>query len=80
MPEILVVEDEAQQRSEIEKALAKASHLVVGASGGNEAVARLKEKRYDLLVTDLMMEQGTRFEILEWVREIAPGMPVASVS
>lgn len=37
---------------------------------------RLKERRYDLLLTDLMMEQGTGFEILEWVRENAPGMPV----
>jgi two-component system, cell cycle response regulator CpdR len=76
MSEILVVEDDARQRSEIEEALVKAGHRVVGASGGNEAVARLKEKRYELLLTDLMMEQGTGFEVLEWVRENAPGMPV----
>jgi DNA-binding NtrC family response regulator len=76
MSEILVVEDDVRQRLEIEEALVKAGHLVVGASGGNEAVTHLKEKRYDLLLTDLMMEQGTGFEILEWVRENAPGMPV----
>ena len=76
MSEILVVEDDARQRSEIEEALGKAGHRVVGASGGHEAVVRLKEKRYDLLLTDLMMDQGTGFEILEWVRENALGMPV----
>ncbi|HLY75195.1 MAG TPA: response regulator [Planctomycetota bacterium] len=76
MSEILIVEDDAHQRSEIEEALMKAGHQIVGAAGGNEAVMRLKEKRYDLLLTDLMMEQGTGFEILEWVRENAPGMPV----
>jgi CheY-like chemotaxis protein len=76
MSEILVVEDDAQQRAVIEAALTQAGHRVTGAAGGNEAVARLKEKRNDLLLTDLMMEQGTGFEVLEWIRENAPGMPV----
>lgn len=80
MPEILVVEDDPRQRSEIEAALVLAGHRVVAASGGTEAVKRLQEKRYDLLLTDLMMEQGTGFEILEWVREYVPGMPVVICS
>ncbi len=50
------------------------------ASGGNEALARLKDKRYGLLLTDLMMEQGTGFEVLEWVLENAPGLPVVICS
>ena len=76
MPEILVVEDDAGQRSEIEAALVQAGHRVDGASSGNEGLARLKAKRYDLLLTDLLMEQGTGFEVLEWVRVNAPGIPV----
>ena len=44
--------------------------------GGNEGLVRLKEKRYHLLLTDLMMEQGTGFEVLEWVRQNAPNLPV----
>jgi CheY-like chemotaxis protein len=69
-------EEDARQRLKIEEALVKAGHRVIGASGGNEAVTRLKETRYDLLLTDLMMEQGAGFDVLEWVRENAPGLPV----
>jgi len=80
MSETLVVEDDARQRSEIETALRQAGHLVDGASSGNKALARLKDKRYDLLITDLMMEEGTGFDVLEWVRENAPGLPVVICS
>ena len=76
MSDILVVEDEAQQRSEIAEALQQAGHRVDTASSGNEALARLKEKRYDLLITDLMMEEGTGFDVLQWVQGKAPGLPV----
>ncbi len=80
MSEILVVEDDPRQRAEIAGALLHAGHRVEVASGGNEALARLKEKRFDLLLTDLMMEQGTGFEVLAWVRENAPGLPVVICS
>ena len=76
MAEILVVEDDARQRSQIESLLLGAGHRVETAPGGNQALARLREKRYDLLFTDLMMEEGTGFDVLEWVRENAPGLPV----
>jgi len=76
MATVLVVEDEAQQRAQIDRALAQAGHRVDEVSSGNQAVARLKENRYDLLITDLMMDDGTGFEVLEWVRQNAPGLPV----
>src|SRR6185295_19545374 len=76
MWEILVVEDDARQRAEIEVALLLAGHRVDLASGGNEAVEKLKAKRFDLVVTDLLMDQGTGFEVLAWVAGNAPGLPV----
>ena len=76
MAEILVVEDDAPQRSQIAVALVRSGHRVDEASGGNEALSRLHGKRYDLLLTDLLMDQGTGFDVLEWVRENAPGLPV----
>src|SRR6185295_3908235 len=80
MSAILVVDDDAQQRAEIEAALRQAGHRVETASNGNRALERLKENRYDLLVTDLMMEEGTGFDVLEWVRTHAPGLPVVICS
>ena len=80
MATVLVVDDEAQYRAEIGRALVQDGHQVDEVSSGNSALARLKEKRYDLLVTDLMMDEGTGFEVLEWVRENAPGLPVVVCS
>ena len=76
MSHILVVEDDALQRAEISGALQLAGHRVETASSGNQALVRLKESRYDLLITDLMMEEGTGFDVLQWVYEMAPRLPV----
>ena len=76
MADILVVEDDAQQRYQIAVALVRAGYQVEEASGGNEALTRLGVRRYDLLLTDLMMDQGTGFVVLGWVQENAPGLPV----
>lgn len=80
MSDILVVEDDPQQRSDIEAALRQAGHRVDAAASGNQALARLKEKRYDLLITDLLMDEGTGFDVLQWVQENAPGLPVVICS
>jgi CheY-like chemotaxis protein len=80
MPDILVIEDDPKQRAEIHAALLGAGHRVDEASGGNEGLARLREKRYHLVLTDLMMEQGTGFDVLQWVRDNAPGLPVVICS
>jgi CheY-like chemotaxis protein len=76
MADILVVEDDAPQRSQVVAALVGSGHRVDEASGGNAALSRLHGKRYDLLLTDLLMDQGTGFDVLAWVRENAPGLPV----
>ena len=76
MAELLVVDDDVQLRSRVVAALAAAGHRVEEVPGGNRALDRLKAKRFDLLLTDLMMDEGTGFDVLEWVRENAPGLPV----
>jgi CheY-like chemotaxis protein len=80
MTHILIVEDNDRQRNEIAEALAGVGHLVDAASGGNQALSWLRLKRYDLLLTDLMMEEGTGFEVLEWVRVNAPDLPLVICS
>ena len=76
MTSILIVDDEAPLRAQIQGALIQTGYAVDEALSGNDAVARLKEKRYDLLISDLMMEEGTGFEVLEWINMNAPGLPV----
>jgi len=80
MATILVVDDEASQRAVLERVLVQAGHRVDVAASGNQALHRLQEQRYDLLMTDLMMDEGTGFDVLAWVRDNAPGLPVVICS
>jgi two-component system, cell cycle response regulator len=76
MADILLVEDNARQRADFEDALTRAGHRVDAVASGNQALSRLKKGNYAILVTDLMMKEGTGFDVLYWVILNAPGMPV----
>ena len=76
MARILVVEDHAQQRADLESSLARLGHQVDAVPSGNKALAHLKKHSYGLLVTDLMMKDGTGLDVLYWVTMNLPGMPI----
>jgi CheY-like chemotaxis protein len=76
MSDILLVEDNPKQRADFEAALTKAGHRVEAVASGNEALSRLKKGKYAILVTDLMMKEGTGFDVLYWVALNSPGMPI----
>jgi two-component system cell cycle response regulator len=52
---ILVVDDDPINRKAVAAALAKTGHEVVLGANGNEALARLREGRLDLIVMDVQM-------------------------
>ena len=60
---VLVVEDEVALGAAVAEALGDAGFIVDRASDGLEALERLKERRYDLIVCDLKMPRldGTAF-------------------
>jgi DNA-binding response OmpR family regulator len=51
----LVVDDEASIRFFLEEALQQVGHKVVAAASGEEALDRLREASYDLIILDLML-------------------------
>lgn len=56
---ILLVEDEAQVRTLLERVLVKTGYSVISASNGREAIATLAARRdnIDLIITDLVMPE-----------------------
>ena len=52
---ILVVDDEAEIREALTQILTEARHRVVTASSGREALERLANERYDVILTDMRM-------------------------
>jgi two-component system, NtrC family, response regulator HydG len=76
MAKLLLAEDHASTRTTMGGLLRAAGHEVDVASSGVEAVLLLKQKAYDLLVTDLMMPEGTGFEVIQHLRKRKLMIPV----
>jgi DNA-binding NtrC family response regulator len=79
MGKILLCDDEESLCRSLGRILRAAGHEVV-AMDGIRGYARLKEERFDLILTDIRMPEVTGFEILAAARMHAPGTPVIAMS
>ena len=70
---ILVVDDEELARSNLEHVLAKLGHQIHSACNGLEALQRMEDEEYDLVITDLKMEKMDGQQLLENLKR---GVPV----
>ena len=69
---LLVVDDEESLRITTAAILDKEGYLVDTASSGDEAIALLEQKDYDLVLTDLHMEGGDGLSVLNQIRRHSP--------
>ena len=67
---ILVVDDEESVRFFLRRGLAKAGYHVDEASSGGEAIDRLGEVSYDVVLTDLVMPEVGGLKVLGAVQEM----------
>jgi two-component system response regulator PilR (NtrC family) len=79
---VLVVDDEPSLRQMMEVLLRRAGHAVELAAGVAEAVERIEGAAapFDLVVTDLMMGDGTGMEVLDRARQRSPATQVLLVT
>jgi two-component system NtrC family response regulator len=73
---LLVVDDEEPQRQMLERILGRAGFDVVTAADGEQALERLIDGGYDLLLTDQRMPKMDGLELLERAHRKEPGLPV----
>jgi two-component system NtrC family sensor kinase len=71
---VLVVDDEEEIRNLLSEILSRDGHLVERAANGNEALARLAERRFDLVVSDLLMPGLDGPGLYERLRQTDPAM------
>jgi DNA-binding NtrC family response regulator len=69
---ILVLDDEPIVGKRLKPALAKAGHAVEVAESGAEALRRIEQKVYDIVVTDIRMEGVDGLDVLRHVRARSP--------
>jgi DNA-binding NtrC family response regulator len=72
---ILVVDDEPAQRQLLTASLNK-DYTVVPAANGREAIQLLSARSFDLVITDERMPDMGGIELVKWVREHMPEVPV----
>jgi two-component system, NtrC family, response regulator HydG len=76
MAKLLLAEDHTSTRTTMRGLLSAAGHEIDVAASGVEAVLLLKQKTYDLLITDLIMPEGTGFEVIQHLRKRKMMIPV----
>jgi CheY-like chemotaxis protein len=80
---VLVVDDEPAIRALVAKIVGRAGLLVDTACDGSDAIARMQETTYSVLVVDLMMPIVDGFGVVDYVRNMPaprPSVIVASAS
>jgi two-component system response regulator AtoC len=80
LAKILVAEDDDLTLELLAKVLGREGYEVVCVADGREAIERLRETTFDLVVTDVQMARTSGLELLDVVTEMAPETPVILVT
>jgi ATP-dependent Lon protease len=77
---ILVVDDEEIARTNLAHVLHKDGYQVADAASGLEALERLKEQEFDVILTDLKIDAINGLQLLKAVRETAPATDLIMIT
>jgi ATP-dependent Lon protease len=77
---ILVVDDEAMTRKNLDHVLMREGYEVMTAAGGTEALNLLKEHSFEVIITDLKMENVDGMGVLASAKKKDPTIEVIMVS
>jgi two-component system response regulator PilR (NtrC family) len=79
-PRALVVDDEPDIRDLLSMTLQRMQVDVETASDRATAVRRLGSERFDLVLTDMRLPDGDGLDIVQWIQQQRPGVPVAVIT
>jgi two-component system, cell cycle response regulator CpdR len=80
MASILLAEDDDSLRVFLANALGRAGHLVTSCGDGDEALAALETRGYDLLLADIVMPGIDGIELAQRATEHLPSMKVLFIT
>lgn len=80
MAKILLVEDDDLVRDMLTQVLQRASHQVICAANGEEAIEVLKEDSPDIMVTDIIMPKKSGITLISEVRNRHPHLEIIAIS
>ena len=77
---ILIVDDETIARDNLEHVLRKEGYDTVSVGSGALAIGELEKTEFDLVMTDLRMQQVDGLQVLERSRELYPNTEVIMIT
>ena len=79
-PRILLAEDDDAMRTYLERALEKAGYVVDSVDRGTAALPLLEARRYDLLLSDIVMPEMDGIELAQRCNEISADTKVMFIT
>lgn len=80
MATILVIDDNVLVQDMIKQALLRAGHAVETAANGRIGLKLMASRRFDFVVTDIVMPEQEGFETIQLLRQITRRLPILAVS
>ncbi len=77
---VLIVEEEEPLRSMLVGALGAAGYRVQVADDAADGLARLEQQRFDLVLTDLALRDGSGLQVARAVKRMTPGTAVVLIT
>lgn len=77
---ILVVDDEESIRDLCARVLTRAGYVVATAPSGEDAIVRLQEEAFDLMISDIRMPGISGLEVLEHAKTTFPAIRVVLIT
>lgn len=69
MDRILLIDDEPEIRTLIRIHMERAGFQIIEAESGRQAIERMNEQHFELMILDLMMDDGNGFDVLRYLHE-----------
>jgi two-component system NtrC family response regulator len=77
---VLIVEDNEVQRKVIEFNLSREGYTAIGAGTIINALSLMKQHKFDLVITDVMLPDGNGIDLLERLLSMNPELPVIVIT
>lgn len=77
---LLIVDDEPQVRTSLTRLLTRHGFEIACAADGEEALERLAQDRFDVVLLDLVMPRAGGMRVLEYLSEASPATAVVVIS
>ncbi len=77
---ILVIDDDRQVREALKEAIRRLGYEVTLSDNGKEALSKIRNQDFSLVITDMKMPSMTGLELLKEIKQIKPALPVLVIT